>query len=148
MSVFKRKMRNIMFGIVICTHSDLSKGFAHALAMIAGANPNVKTVSLNEGESLEDLVKDLHRVYEELGKTCQGIITAVDLYGATPFNASMMALKDTDYGILTGTNLAVLLDLSMKNNAGTDWKTVLDAVCRQPENGIDVVYPKVVFSGK
>jgi len=101
-----------MVGVIIGGHGGLPQELLRSCEMICGMQKNIRSVSFQIGEDT-DL---LRRRYEEaIGELdcADGVLFLCDLFGGSPFNeASRMAIVREDYGVLTGVNLPLLVDLT------------------------------------
>lgn len=101
-----------MIGIVICTHSTFAQGLKSAAEMIAGPQENLKAICF---DGQEDLMSLGMRV-KEAGEEFDECIYVVDLINATPFNASLIAIAETDNVILCGASIPMMIELLIKRN--------------------------------
>ena len=100
-----------MIGIVICTHSTLAQGLKDACEMIAGEQEQFEAICFMGDDDLLDLSTKL----QTLGTTYpDGCIYITDLMGATPFNASLLAITNTNNVVLAGASLPMVLELIIK----------------------------------
>jgi len=73
---------------------------------------NIRSVSFQIGEDTELLRRRYEEAIGELD-CADGVLFLCDLFGGSPFNeASRMAIVREDYGVLTGVNLPLLVDLT------------------------------------
>lgn len=97
-----------MIGIVISTHSTFARGLKDACEMVAGPQENLEAVCFMGDVDLLELgeqIKTIGSQYED------GCIYVVDLVNATPFNASLLAIADSENVVLTGASLPMMLEL-------------------------------------
>ena len=103
-----------MVGIVVVSHGNMAEGMIDAARMIVGSMENVATVSLKESDAVEDL---MDRIEAALGEVDQGdgALILVDLFGASPFNASArLAVNRKNVEVISGMNLPMLLELAVQ----------------------------------
>jgi mannose/fructose/sorbose-specific phosphotransferase system IIA component len=100
--------------MVIVTHGDLAAGLLHAGRMIIGELPAAMAISIQEGQSPDELQAQLENALVKVDQG-DGILIFVDILGATPFNVSaqIAALKD-DVEVITGANLAMILETALQ----------------------------------
>lgn len=135
-----------MLGIVVCTHSNFAAGIHAAVEMIAGEQENFDVICFREGEGMLDLserVKEVTSKYEEAGEK---YVVCVDLFGATPFNASAAALATFDTSVITGVNLPMLLQLVMEREFCEDYDEFLASVVEGAKDNIKVIKMREMFS--
>lgn len=104
-----------MIPFVIVTHGKMAPGLLDAVRMITGIEEGLYAVSLNEEDDVEGLMGRIDDCLESLDPL-QGAMLFVDLYGASPFNASArLALSSSrDIEVITGVNLPMLVELVMQ----------------------------------
>lgn len=100
-----------MIGVIVCGHGSLPQEFVRAAEMICGMQNNVRAISFQMWEE-PDVVRTR---YEEAiaSMECEdGVLFLCDLFGGSPFNeASRLVALHENYGIITGVNLPLLIDL-------------------------------------
>ncbi len=99
-----------MIGVVICTHANLGPSLIDAAKMILGEFQAVDSVSVNPGESGEDIVDKLTTSIQGVDQG-QGVVILCDMFGGTPSNVSLTLLSEK-VEVVTGVNLPMLLKLS------------------------------------
>ena len=126
-----------MFGIIVGSHGSLAEGIVKSCEMICGEQKNVKAVTLDPGESLEDAVKKYERAIEEL--SCEdGVIVLSDLFGGSPCNAACrIAAENMDCGIVTGASLPMLIEMVTAQMEGqADVKELMSRAIEAGRNGM------------
>lgn len=105
----------MLIPFVIVTHGKMAPGLLDAVRMITGIEEGLYAVSLNEEDDVEGLMGRIDDCLESLDPL-QGAMLFVDLYGASPFNASArLALSSSrDIEVITGVNLPMLVELVMQ----------------------------------
>lgn len=108
-----------MVGVVLAAHGPLPKALLESVGMIMGELPQVSSVSLMPGDSLEGLVDHLQSAINEVN-TDQGVLILLDLFGGTPANAAAL-LSQQMRGVqaVSGVNLPMLLE-TLLARMGTD----------------------------
>lgn len=100
-----------MFAIVVGTHGKLAEELLASAEMIYGDFKNTKAVCMLPGENTDDVVKKYQTALSELD-TSGGAIFLVDLFGGGPYNAACRVVTGSSaYGIVTGVNLTMLVEL-------------------------------------
>ncbi|MBU3200448.1 mannose/fructose/sorbose PTS transporter subunit IIA [Clostridium estertheticum] len=124
-----------MIAIILGSHGKFSKELLKSSEMILGKQENIGYVTLEPGESADDLVKK----YEDLIKNLdikEGLLFMVDLFGGSPFNAaSRIAITSENIDIVTGVNLPMLLEVSVSR----DFKSLDDIVRTAIDSGLDAI---------
>jgi mannose/fructose/sorbose-specific phosphotransferase system IIA component len=109
-----------MIGVVLAAHGPLPAALLESCDMILGGQPQVATVSLMPGDSLEGLVDRLGDAARSVDEG-QGILILLDMFGATPANATMLlAQQREDLRAVTGVSLPMLLETFMARLSSDD----------------------------
>lgn len=102
-----------MIKLVVVCHGALAAGLVNAMELIAGSQPDVLAVSLEEGDSIDGLEESLQKIVMER-QAGQEVLILVDLFGASPFNVSArVANRNPGVEVITGVNLAMLLETAL-----------------------------------
>lgn len=102
-----------MVGIVLAAHGPLPGAFLESTRMIFGEPPQVASISLLPGDSLEGLVDRLRTEVKRVN-TGDGALILLDMFGGTPANAVALLSQQTDeIQAITGVNLPMLLEVLM-----------------------------------
>lgn len=108
-----------MVGIVVVTHGTMADGILDAAAMIVGDLTGVAAVTLKEMDAVEDLMERIRAAIEQVD-TGDGTLVLVDLFGASPFNASARLLvgkEKSNLEVITGVNLPMVLEVAMQRSS-------------------------------
>jgi mannose PTS system EIIA component len=101
-----------MIGIVLISHGRFAEGLLDAAEMIVGEMENVVCIGLEPMDDIDLLVERIQEAVNavDIG---DGALLMVDLFGASPFNASgRLALAQQDrLELITGMNLPMLVEL-------------------------------------
>ncbi|MCI5773780.1 MAG: hypothetical protein MR210_04385 [Erysipelotrichaceae bacterium] len=101
-----------MKNIILLTHGEMSKGVAQSLRFIAGEIENLKTISINLDDSIEVSHQQLIDAIELFDNTYPTVIVT-DIPGGSTTQIALKALvKKEDIYLITGLNLALVLQLS------------------------------------
>ena len=112
-----------MVGLVLVSHGTMAEGMIDAARMIIGDIEGIVPVSLKEMDSVEDLMGRIEVALAEVNKG-DGALILVDVFGASPFNASArLAMNRNDVEVISGMNLPMLLELGVQRE-GQDLKEV------------------------
>lgn len=100
-----------MLAIIVGTHGNFAVELLKTCEMICGKVNNAKAVTLVPGEGSEDIVRKYETALAELDCS-DGVVFLNDLFGGSPYNAACrVAVKDISYGIVTGVNLSMLIEM-------------------------------------
>jgi PTS system mannose-specific IIA component len=103
-----------MIGIVLAAHGPLPGALLESSSMILGELPQVATVSLMPGDSLEGLLERLQTAVNEVN-TGEGVLILLDMFGGTPANAAMILTQQMqNVQAVTGINLPMVLETFME----------------------------------
>lgn len=103
-----------MVGILMVSHGLMSEGIADSLHMIIGEIEQLDYLGLYEGADFEVFKQSIHDKVVELD-TGDGVVVMVDLFGASPYNATasnMNAWMQEGHAVrlLTGMNLPMAIE--------------------------------------
>ena len=101
-----------MFGIIVGTHGRFAEELVKSCEMICGEQKNVRAVTLVPGEGPDDVVRKYEAAIKELD--CDGgVLFLNDLFGGSPYNAACrLVINNESYGIVTGVNLPMLIEMT------------------------------------
>lgn len=100
-----------MVGIVVVCHGAMGDGLLDAARMIVGEQEGVVAVNLREEDSVESLMDRVAVAVEEVDRG-DGVLILVDVFGASPFNASArLAMQRDQIEVISGVSLPMLLEL-------------------------------------
>jgi PTS system mannose-specific IIA component len=103
-----------LVGIVIVTHGAMTDGLLDAARMIVGEQEAMAGVALKESDDIESLMERVAAAVETVD-TGDGVLVLVDVFGASPFNASArLAMTRDGMEVLTGVSLPMLLELMVQ----------------------------------
>ncbi len=111
--------------IIILTHGDAGKELVKSAEMILGKLKNVYTFSLLPNMSLNDFTNDIKNVLEKAPKDT---LVFVDLFGGTPSNVAIALSRDYDISIVSGLNIAMLIEADSLRENGVCGKELAVAV--------------------
>ncbi|HUH97710.1 MAG TPA: PTS sugar transporter subunit IIA [Anaerolineales bacterium] len=126
-----------MIGLVLVCHGKMADGLMDAMQMITGEQAGVRGIGLMETESVEDLTAKIRSAVEEVDSG-EGVLILVDLFGASPFNASaglILASPKRTWELVTGLNLPMLVELVVQRQ-GLSLPQAVDLVLKAGPEGI------------
>lgn len=125
-----------MIGIVVVTHGSLAEGLLDAMRMITGEQDQVAAIALREEDEVEGLMERIAAAVEQTDSG-EGVLIFVDLFGASPFNASArLALADKhSIQVITGASLPMLVELAVIRE-GLSLEAAVATARRAGQNGI------------
>ena len=108
-----------MIGLLVVTHGNLGKSLLESIAIIAGEVKCSASVGLYHGDSPIQLKEEIQEKVEALD-TGEGVIVLVDFYGGTPGNEVMKLLTTNEMKVLSGVNMAMLLEVVVNREFSND----------------------------
>jgi len=106
-----------MVGIVLVSHGEMAAGMLDAARMIVGEQKQILPISLNEEDDVEGLMGRIANAVKEID-TGEGVLVLVDVFGASPFNASArLEMGGAKIEVITGMNLPMLLELTVQRGS-------------------------------
>ncbi|MCH3958336.1 MAG: PTS sugar transporter subunit IIA [Selenomonas sp.] len=126
-----------MFGIIVGTHGRFAEELVKSCEMICGEQNNVRAVTLVPGEGPDDVVAKYEAAIKELD-CADGVLFLNDLFGGSPYNAACrLVISNEAYGIVTGVNLPMLIEMCSAQMAddGSDIKALMERAVEAGKNG-------------
>ena len=126
-----------MFGIIVGTHGRFAEELVKSCEMICGEQSNVRAVTLVPGEGPDDVVAKYEIAIKELD-CADGVLFLNDLFGGSPYNAACrLVISNEAYGIVTGVNLPMLIEMCSAQMAddGSDVKALMERAVEAGRNG-------------
>lgn len=133
-----------MIGISLICHGDMAHGLKHGVELIAGEQEQFYTLGLHEGDDFNAFQEEVLQIIRK-SNSGEGVLVFVDLFGASPFNAtSMNVMKLREEGVklrvITGVNLPMLIEASMGRFATDDLDTFYSSVVESGKEGIKELF--------
>lgn len=95
--------------IIVASHGQFGEALIKSASMIMGKLENTTSLSLFDGEALEDF---LHKSEQQLREyENEEIVVLVDIYGGTPCNVLTALTQKFNHKVFTGVSLPMLIDL-------------------------------------
>ncbi|MEY8339256.1 PTS sugar transporter subunit IIA [Lachnospiraceae bacterium 62-35] len=122
-------------GIIIATHGHLGEALIRSTKMIFGEFDRVTAVSLEEGMSPEEY-------YQRLKKACieyrSSVLILADLFGGTPCRVSAMLAREIELNLITGVNMAMLIE-ALQSREALEGQELADALVNDTKESIQDV---------
>ena len=103
-----------MVGGVIVSHGQLGEEMISTAEMIVGKINNITSVSIDVTTDVESSRDQIRRAIQTVNNG-SGVIILTDMFGGTPSNISLSFLEESHVEVITGVNLAMLVQLSMSD---------------------------------
>ncbi len=131
-----------MVKLIIVCHGGLAEGLINAMELIAGSQEGVVGIRLDEQDPIDELDTRVELAVQDR-LAGQEVLILVDLFGASPFNASCrVANRNAGVEVITGVNLAMLLETALQRESST--LTELTAIALEAEAGSVKVLSKMM----
>lgn len=122
-----------MVGGVIVSHGQLGKELIATAEMIVGKIPNITSVSIDVTSDVETSREQIRQAIKSVNNGA-GVIIFTDMFGGTPSNISLSFLDEANIEVITGVNLAMLLQLATSSKAEPFQQIVQSLKQRGQEN--------------
>ena len=122
-----------MVGGVIVSHGQLGKEMIATAEMIVGKIDNITSVSIDVTSEVETSREQIRQAIKSVNNGA-GVVIFTDMFGGTPSNISLSFLDDVNIEVITGVNLAMLLQLSTSSKEEPFQETVQSLKQRGQEN--------------
>ncbi len=96
--------------ILVATHGNYAKGAISSLSIITGQEGNITCI--NAYTESKNINEAIDAYFEEVNEDDQ-VIILTDIFGGSVNQAAMNYLKKENIFLITGFNLALLLEISM-----------------------------------
>ncbi len=100
-----------MIGGVIVSHGKLGEELINTAEMIVGKIFNITSVSIDVTTDVETSREQIKQAIQDVNNGA-GVVIFTDMFGGTPSNISLSFLDEAHVEVVTGVNLAMLLQLS------------------------------------
>ncbi len=125
-----------MIGVLLVSHGKMAAGMKDSVNMIVGDAPQFATLSLIPGQDVGELQKNILDKSKELDSG-KGVVILVDIYGASPYNASMRCVPEWSS---QGTHVRVITGMSLP--------MAVVAVCNRDSCSLDELAKEIVETGQ
>lgn len=139
-------MEKNKFGLILATHSSLSKSYVEALELIMDINKSeIDAVSFEAGETVENLEEKITNLINEKYNS-KDLIILSDLLGGTPSNVGVKFMKPS-VKLITGINLPLVLEITMMRENNVQLKDLdINQIIQNSKNNL--VYINDILSKK
>lgn len=108
-----------MTKILLATHGKMAEGILDAANLIMGKQQDIICLSLKEDDSIDEFSNEFKNHVTKLQNESpdQEVLVLVDLFGASPFNSSLIIYQEFEkVDVVTGLNLPMLLEVLLNRN--------------------------------
>jgi PTS system mannose-specific IIA component len=104
-----------MINILLVTHGNYGKELLRSSELIIGPIEDAETISFEQGDSFELLLKKVEDAVVRLSK--DDLIVFTDMYGGSPFNAVSRTMKNNNFYHITGINFPLFIDIAVNRDS-------------------------------
>lgn len=124
-----------MIGVLLVSHGSMAAGIKDSVKMIVGEQSQFESLSLNPGQDINQLKTDLFNCSKSLDSG-DGVLIFVDLYGASPYNASMQCVPQWNE-----------LSMNVRVITGMSLPMVINAVCNRDSVSLNDLTAESIEAG-
>ncbi|MGM0215780.1 PTS sugar transporter subunit IIA [Enterococcus sp. AZ109] len=135
-----------MIGVLVVAHGDLGKTLLESIAIIAGEVQQADAIGLHHGDSPETFRAGIKEAVESLD-TGEGVMVLVDFFGGTPGNEALKCLPRENMKVLSGVNMAMLLEVVVNRAFMSDLEALSQLALNSGKSSIqdlNEVYKKMM----
>lgn len=125
-----------MIGVLLVSHGNMAEGMKDSVMMIAGEAVQFATLALIPGQDISELKTNIFNKSKELD-TGKGVLIFVDLFGASPYNASMGCVPEWKE---FGTNVRIITGMSLP--------MIVTAICNRDFSTLDELTKDSIEAGR
>lgn len=96
--------------LFLCSHGSFAKELVSSAEMIVGSMSDLHIFSLLPGMSMEEFRQSISAKMDAIGADDE-FLCLVDLYGGTPSTTVLSLMREYRINIVTGLNLAMLIEV-------------------------------------
>lgn len=106
-----------MIGLVLVTHGRLADEFRNAVEHVVGRQEHFETVCIGADDNMENRREDILSAVAK-ADAGSGVILLTDMFGGTPSNLAISAMRPGKVEVIAGVNLPMLIKLSKVRLSG------------------------------
>lgn len=110
-----------MIGVVMVSHKNLAETLLDTAVSIMGPQEDIASVAFHPHENLENLRKRIISAVKKVDSG-MGVIVFTDLLGGSCCNACAEILDEDRVIVITGLNLAMVLDVMIHRRISNLWE--------------------------
>lgn len=126
-----------MIGIQVITHGKMGAGMIDSVDMIIGDTENVVSNELKRGQGIEEFRDEVKATTESITSE-QGVLIFVDMFGASPYNTSLINSRDIEidkYKVIAGVNLPLLIE-AIANRGSMDLESLYQHILDSAQQSV------------
>ncbi len=122
-----------MIGILLVSHGKMAEGIKDSVCMIVGDTDQFDTLSLIPGQDVAELSSQILNKSKALDSG-EGVLIFVDLFGASPYNASMRCLPEwkalnQQVRVVTGMSLPMVITAVCERTSLSLTELAAESIC-------------------
>ena len=125
-----------MIGIILCGHSEFSKGIRSAVELNAGKQDAFINLDFTPEMTPDTFGNQIETAIHSLENKI-GTLIFTDLVGGTPYKASVQqAVKFDNVRVITGTNVSMLLETALRRPTVYDLNRFVKGIVETGSNQV------------
>ena len=128
--------RMFMTYIILASHGDLAGGMLNSVHLLAGPQKDISILMLKPGNSLEVFAKKLSSKIQEKLQDYDHVLVLTDLFGGSPSNSAIIAMKNLSFQCITGINLPMTLEAVLDRNQNIKFDEYIQKIKNAGRNGV------------
>jgi PTS system mannose-specific IIA component len=136
-----------MIGGVIVSHGQLGEEMIRTAEMIVGPIANLTSVSIDVTTDVDSSREQIQQAIHSVNSGA-GVVIFTDMFGGTPSNISLSFLDEVDVEVITGLNLAMLIQLSNLGPAETPFQDIVHLLKTRGQDNIHIASEFLKQRGK
>ncbi len=100
-----------MIGIVIVTHGKLAEAFVTVTEHVVGPQTQMKAIGIEPEDDAENARQQILAAIKDVN-TGEGVVILTDMFGGTPSNLAISAMKGDGIEVIAGVNLPMMIKLA------------------------------------
>lgn len=125
--------------VIIATHGMLGEGLLDAAELITGKQENVVTLKVDHSTCIDEFNEEFKaEIVDSIENQGQHPIVMVGLFGGSPSNQALRAIKEHSIQVITGVNLPMLIDILLRRESA-GYEELLQVAYESGNEGIKMV---------
>jgi len=100
-----------MIGVVIVTHGKLAEAFLAVTEHVVGKQPQMKAIGIEPEDDAEAARERILAAIKDVDSG-KGVVVLTDMFGGTPSNLAISAMKGEGLDVIAGVNLPMMIKLA------------------------------------
>jgi PTS system mannose-specific IIA component len=120
------KQVRFMIGIVLVAHGRLGAEFHAALEHVAGPQKQISSIAIGPVDDIEQRQQDIISAITKVDDGA-GVVVLTDMFGGTPSNLAISVMNGSNFEVIAGVNLAMLIKLASVRETSSLEQAVIQA---------------------